>query len=123
VSTDPYNPRVRALFAAPAHAGTLEGPAKAAVDDQDIRIRLFATIENGHISVLRFKAWACPHFIAAAEAFCAELEGRPLEELLEFSASGLMQSLSVPVEKTGRILVLEDAARLLGSVVRETSNN
>jgi NifU-like protein involved in Fe-S cluster formation len=122
VSTDPYSSRVRALFAQPAHAGTLEGPYRAAVNDQNLRIRLFATLENDRIAALRFKAWACPHVIAAAEAFCTEFEGRPMEELLDFSTSDLMQSLPVPVEKTGRILVLEDAVRSLGSVVRETSN-
>ena len=59
--------------------------------------------------------------IAAAEAACAELEGRDAVQLLEFSASGLMQSLSVPVEKTGRILVLEDAVRSLGQAIRDGS--
>jgi len=122
VSTDPYSPRVRELFAEPAHAGSLDSPCTAAVDDQDIRIHLFATLENGRIAALRFKAWACPHVIAAVEAFCTEFEGRPAADLLEFSTSDLMQSLSVPVEKTGRILVLEDAVRSLGSVARETSN-
>ena len=122
MSTDPYSPRVRELFAEPAHAGTLEGSCTAAVDDQDVRIRLFATFENEHITALRFKAWACPHVIAAAEAFCKEYEGRVAGDLLEFSTSYLMQSLSVPVEKTGRILVLEDAVRSLGNVARKTSD-
>jgi NifU-like protein involved in Fe-S cluster formation len=121
MSADPYSARVRALFAEPAHAGTLEDSHQADVDDQGLRIQLFATVENGCITALRFKAWACPHVIAAAEAFCDEFEGLPADKLLEFSASGLMQSLAVPVEKTGRILVLEDAVRSLGSVVRGAS--
>ena len=69
---------------------------------------------------MAFRAYGCPHLIAAAEAACAELEGRDAVELLEFPASDLMQSLSVPVEKTGRILVLEDAIRSLGRVITET---
>ena len=119
MSTDPYSPEVRALFTEPAHAGRLEGSYSAAIDDQGLRITLFATVEGGKIAALRFLAWGCPHFIAAAEAFCRDFEGRDPSELLEFSSSGLMQSLSVPVEKTGRILVLEDAVRSLGRVVRE----
>jgi hypothetical protein len=60
--------------------------------------------------------------IAAAEAFCGDYEGRHISDLLEFSASGLMQSLPVPVEKTGRILVVEDAVRALGTSLRDTHN-
>ncbi len=119
MSTDPYSPEVRALFDDPAHAGGLDGGFSASVDDQGLRITLSATVENGVISALRFLAWGCPHVIAATEAFCRDFEGRDPAELLEFSATDLMQSLSVPVEKTGRILVLEDAARSLGHVVRE----
>ena len=119
MSTDPYSPEVRALFAEPAHAGRLEGGISAAVDDQGLRITLSAAVEGRKIASLRFLAWGCPHFIAAAEAFCRDFEGRDAADLLEFSSSGLMQSLPVPVEKTGRILVLEDAVRSLGHVVRE----
>ena len=77
-------------------------------------MRLSATAEDGVITAMRFRAWGCPHTIAAAESACAGLEGRPVSELLEFPASGLMEKLPVPVEKTGRILVLEDAIRSLG---------
>ncbi len=123
MSADPYSARVRELFSAPAHAGELDSPLHIAVEDQGVRINLSAEIEAGEIQALRFQAWGCPHVIATAEAFCAGYEGRPITDLLEFSASDLMQSLSVPVEKTGRILVLEDAVRSLGSVVCEASNN
>jgi NifU-like protein involved in Fe-S cluster formation len=114
---------VRALFSAPGHGGALDNALCAAVEDQGVRISLFATVEDGMVTALRFQAWGCPHVIAAAEAFCAEFEGQAVSGLLEFSASDLMQSLSVPVEKSGRILVLEDAVRSLGSVVRGASNN
>jgi NifU-like protein involved in Fe-S cluster formation len=122
MTADPYSEQVRQLFAEPAHAGALDNGHQVDVDDQGLRIRLFGEVKNDRIEALRFKAWACPHVIAAVEAFCADFEGRPVEALLEFSASDLMQSLAVPVEKTGRILVLEDAVRSLGSVVREASN-
>ena len=105
MSPDPYSDRVRELFARPGHAGVLEGNCSAAVVDQGVKIHLTARVSDGRI--------------AAAEAACAELEGRSAVELLEFSATGLMQSLSVPVEKTGRILVLEDAIRSLGRVITE----
>jgi NifU-like protein involved in Fe-S cluster formation len=123
MSSDPYSAEVRSLFAAPGHGGVLDGALCAAVEDQGIRISLFAVVEEGIATQLRFQVWGCPHVIAAAEAFCTEFEGRAVDDLLEFSASGLMQSLSVPVEKSGRILVLEDAVRSLGSVIRGTSGH
>ena len=120
MSSDPYSGRVRELFARPRHAGALEGGLGAAVDDQGVRLSLTARMANGRVERMAFQAYGCPHVIAAAEAACAELEGREAVQLLEFSASGLMQSLPVPVEKTGRILVLEDAIRSLGRVITET---
>lgn len=122
MSTDPYSARVRELFSRPGHAGCIDGGASAQVDDQGVRLCLCAAAAAGQVEALRFKAWGCPHLIAAAEAFCADYEGRPVADLLEFSASGLMQSLPVPVEKTGRILVLEDAVRELGFSLRDASN-
>ena len=122
MTTDPYNERVRAYFANPAHAGTIDDVIAASADDQGIRLRLYAAGEAGRIRALRFQAWGCPHVIAAAEAFCASYEGRPVGELLEFSVADLMQSLSVPLDKTGRILVLEDAVRTLGKSLCGASN-
>ncbi|MGI9248338.1 MAG: iron-sulfur cluster assembly scaffold protein, partial [Woeseiaceae bacterium] len=81
---------------------------------QGIRIRLAATHANGQIIALRFRAWGCPHVIAACESFCADYEGRPIDSLSAFQARDIMRNLSVPAEKTGRILVLEDAVRSLG---------
>ncbi|MDH3351247.1 MAG: iron-sulfur cluster assembly scaffold protein [Gammaproteobacteria bacterium] len=122
MSNDPYSARVRELFDAPAHAGCLGGELCAKVEDQGVRICLCAEPEGGEIRRMRFLAWGCPHVIAAAEAVCAYYEGRSSAELLDFSALDLMQSLSVPVEKTGRILVIEDAVRTLGGIVRDASN-
>jgi NifU-like protein involved in Fe-S cluster formation len=122
MSADPYGDSVRALFANPSHAGCLEDAVSVQIDDQGVRLCLCAQHENGDVSALRFRAWGCPHVIAAAEAFCSKYEGRQIAELLDFSASGLMQSLPVPVEKTGRILVLEDAVRALGNSLRDTRN-
>ena len=121
MSNDPYSDQVRALFDAPRHVGALDEGLTASVVDQGLRIRLSATVSNGDISALRFQAWGCPHLIAAAEAFCSGYEQRPAADLLDFSAAALIKGLPVPIEKTGRILVLEDAVRSLGCIVREAS--
>ena len=119
MSEDPYSARVRQLFDAPVHAGIVDGGNAVLVEDQGLRIGLSAELDGTRLRTLRFQAWGCPHVIAAAEAFCEEFEGQSAVELLEFSSSGLMQSLAVPVEKTGRILVLEDAVRSLGRAINE----
>lgn len=116
MTPEPYSSRVRELFREPRHAGCVSDGIEAIVKDQGVRIRLTMSAPGGTINSLRFQAWGCPHVIAACEAFCAASEGRQAADLRTFSAAGLMQSLAVPVEKTGRILVLEDAVRLLGTL-------
>jgi len=122
MSSDPYGQRVRELFADPAHAGRLANEPAVLIEDQGVRIAFSAKLVAGRIETLRFEAWGCPHVIAAAETFCAGYEGKSAAELLEFSVSDLMQSLSVPVEKTGRILVIEDAVRSLVQVLDQPSS-
>ena len=114
MSTDPYSKKVREFFATPRHAGDLASAESASIDDQDVRIRLAASVGDGVVTAMRFRVWGCPHLIAAAEASCAALEDHPAAELASWAAADLMDNLPVPVEKTGRILVLEDAVRSLG---------
>ena len=118
MSTDPYSERVRELFANPEHAGELDGALRAYVDDQGVRVALTARCDDGLVTALRFKAWGCPHLLAATEAFCRQYEGRPSADVAEFRIGEIMQTLPVPTEKTGRILVLEDAVRSLGQSVQ-----
>jgi len=121
VTSDPYSARVRELFAAPEHAGDLEKPdRRVQINEQGVRVALAAAIEGDIIIALRFRAWGCPHVLAAAEAFCRAFEGRPVSALPAFSAAEIMQTLPVPREKLGRILVLEDAVRSLGQSARQS---
>lgn len=119
MSTDPYSERVRELFANPEHAGELEGAPRAYIDDQGVRVVLTARCDGGLVTALRFKAWGCPHLLAATEAFCRKYEGRPSSEVAEFRIGEIMQTLPVPTEKTGRILVIEDAVQKLGRCIRQ----
>ncbi|HEX5787295.1 MAG TPA: iron-sulfur cluster assembly scaffold protein [Woeseiaceae bacterium] len=110
---DPYGPEVRRLFRAPAHAGTLEAADRVRVEGQGVAVELCMLRAGPAIRQLRFLAWGCPHFIAAAEALCRDYEGRAVAELAGYSAVETVRTLPVPRGKTGRILVLEDAARAL----------
>ncbi len=119
MNPDPYSPRLRELFAQPAHSGDVPGGVSIHVEEQGMRVRLSARVVAGELQELRFRAWGCPHFIAAAEALCAAYEGGPAAGLESADTAGILRSLSIPVEKSGRILVLEDAARALGQRIRE----
>ncbi len=121
MSGDPYSPAVRELFAEPGHVGDVDDGESAAVDDQGVHVRLSARAQGGTIEVMRFRAWGCPHVIAAAEWLCDYYEGRAPEALEEFPRAPIMENLAIPTEKTGRILVLEDTVRSLGQKFGEGS--
>jgi len=124
MTNDPYSDRVRELFADLAHAGDLAAAPHTRVDDQGVRIALTASCNDGVLEALRFRAWGCPHLLAATETFCRGYEGRPCSDLLDFRAAEVMATLPVPTEKLGRILVLEDAVLSLGqSVLRDLKDN
>ena len=114
MSRDPYSPAVRDLFAGPAHAGTLAGGTTILVEDQGVRVELSARAEQGRLAAMRFRAWGCPHLIAATEWACDYYESGPVAALEVFPTARIMEYLAVPTEKTGRILVLEDAIQALG---------
>lgn len=117
--TEPYNETVRACFQNAAHVGELsrDNPQKyiasAADSAQSARIVLAAGIDAGVIREMRFRVWGCPHLIAAAEWLCGQLESGPAAAMENFPLQEIMRQLSVPVEKTGRILLLEDALKSL----------
>jgi NifU-like protein involved in Fe-S cluster formation len=116
---EPYNEAVRACFAHPVHAGDLQGEyahalvASASSSDRGARVDLSIGVSEGTIVEMRYRALACPHLIAAAETLCANRENEPLSALQHFDTNELMQLLSIPVEKTGELLLLEDAVNLL----------
>lgn len=120
-----YNEEVRQRFAGPAHAGELPpggfrtATAEAAESAAGCRVRLSAAEDAGRLVAVRFRAFGCPHLVAAAEAFCAELEGQPVPALREPRVQALMERLAVPVGKTGRLLLLEDAAEALARELLE----
>ncbi|MGI9201824.1 MAG: iron-sulfur cluster assembly scaffold protein [Woeseiaceae bacterium] len=115
---DPYNARVRELFADTSHAGTIAGAIGVANVDQGVCVEMSACLTAGRIETLRYRVRGCPHSIAACEAIAREFTGSDVSELEKFSVAELMQSLAVPAAKSGRILALEDTVRQLGTALR-----
>jgi NifU-like protein involved in Fe-S cluster formation len=124
----PYNSRVRACFNTPHHAGggqEVDGcryEARASESGAGALLTLSAVTDGGVLASLRFRAFACPHLIAAAEVCCERFEGGPVNQLSDLDVPHLMKTLGVPIEKTGRILLLEDAIRSLRSQIDAESD-
>jgi len=60
---------------------------------------------------MRYRVYGCPHVIAALEYCCERFEGGAVATLAEFNVADLRAALDVPVEKTGRMLLIEDVIR------------
>jgi NifU-like protein involved in Fe-S cluster formation len=114
-----YNEAVRRHFADPEHGGELQGDyertlvADVSESDNGAHIVLSAGIRGGTIARMAYRVWGCPHLIAALERLCTILENRPLNGLENFDSADITQKLSIPIEKSGRILLLEDALATL----------
>ena len=114
---DAYAPRVREYFESPRHAGGCGDAAaiSAAVSEggAGARIHIAGVTDGERWTRLAWRVFGCPHTIAAAEAACRRFEGAPTSAPGEFAFVGLVEELGIPVEKTGRVLLLEDAFRPL----------
>jgi NifU-like protein involved in Fe-S cluster formation len=101
--------------AAEALAGTLAGPGacRGAAGNRahgtwvqfDVQLQGSART----IQAARFLAYACPHIIAAAAWITEQSVGMNARAALPESVSGLRERFSIPVEKLGRLLIVEDA--------------
>jgi len=117
----PYSERVRRLFADAPHAGALPpGPGRSLLAgaialDRGAWLEVAARVVEGVVADARFRAWGCPHFMAACELAVAGLPGRPLSAAGRVEAASLARELDVPAGKLGRLLVIEDALRDLAA--------
>lgn len=61
------------------------------------------------IRAARFLAFGCPHTIAVAAWVAEHAAGQELREALPETVQQLSERFAVPVEKRGRLLIIEDA--------------
>jgi NifU-like protein involved in Fe-S cluster formation len=112
-----YNELTRRYFDHPARSGTLEGPDcyrgaagnRSAGTWVQFDVRLARAGALPRVREARFLAFGCPHVIAAAGLVAEQAEGAPLEPRLPQSVHALRERLEAPVEKLGRLFVVEDA--------------
>ena len=66
-------------------------------------------LSAGVIQAARFLAFGCPHTIAVSAWIAEQAAGLPLRPALPESVQQLSERFAVPVEKRGRLLIIEDA--------------
>jgi len=111
-----YGAEVLTLFHEAAHAGQVEGGASGRARGRTggVEVVFSAGVAGGRIARMRYGALGCPWVIAACEWACRQLEGGPVAGLGAVDAAAMAAALAAPAEKTGSLLVVEDALVELG---------
>jgi NifU-like protein involved in Fe-S cluster formation len=112
-----YNDLTWHHFASAASAGVLTGGAvrRGAAGSRaqgtwvqfDVQIGLHNRVET--LEAVRFQAYACPHVIAVSDWIALRAVGREAKPVLPESVQALRERFDVPIEKLGRLLIVEDA--------------
>jgi NifU-like protein involved in Fe-S cluster formation len=132
IDPQPLPEPVARLFRAPRHAGRppdpsaggpvsggsrepgagrwVHGEAGRRRDGAQLRFHLQLD-PAGRVCDARFEAFGCPWTVAAAEWLASRLPGRAVVDLVPGTPLEWAGSLGVPVERLGRLLVIEDALR------------
>jgi len=111
----PYSDLVLRYFDDPPCAGSLDAAqsdvftGSAGTREAGLQVRFEAKIREGTIDAMAFQAYACPHIIAACSLIAERLGGQGVNELDRLDVGALMTELAIPVEKTGRLLIVQDA--------------
>lgn len=113
-----YSASVVDHFEHPRNGGrfdTGEGVIRGAAGSiaQGTMFTLSARIARERIEAVRFEAYGCPHCIAAGSWLSERLVGLNREQLRTWRWRDADQALQFPLEKRGRLLILEDAVRAL----------
>jgi cysteine desulfurase len=97
------------IAGAPSGRVTQVMTGEAGGPGQEAWVRFHLTVEGGIVKAARFKAYGCPHTLAVMEWLTRQLPGRTRAEGAPGNPTSWAEALAVPVEKLGRLLVVEDA--------------
>lgn len=76
---------------------------------QEVWVRFRLQVADGVVKSALFKAYGCPHTLAVTAWVAERLRGRDRAALAPGTPAEWAEALAVPVEKLGRLLVVEDA--------------
>jgi hypothetical protein len=113
------SPLARRYFLAPARVPEFpEGSpppgvrhGRAGRQDEGTAVFFELKIGDGIVKSARFSAYGCPHTLAVVAWLCEVLEGSRLDAAIPGSPADWARKFEVPVEKLGRLLIVEDAMR------------
>jgi NifU-like protein involved in Fe-S cluster formation len=113
---DPLSAAVRARFRSLRHAGELAASAtdllvqgEAGREQRGTRVRFTLQLQGQRVHQARYRAYGCPHTLAACEWVAERLEQAPVSAL--GTPAEWARELDIPPAKLGRLLILEDALR------------
>jgi NifU-like protein involved in Fe-S cluster formation len=89
--------------------GVVQGVAGG--PEHEAWVRFHLSVEGSIVKAALFQAWGCPHTLAVTAWVTGQLPGRSMTDLVPGTPSAWLQALEVPVEKLGRLLIVEDALR------------
>jgi cysteine desulfurase len=103
--------RRRAWPGEAAGAGAAVVSGEAGGPGQDTWVRFELLVAGDTVKDARFQAFACPHTMDVAAWLCGELRGRRRAALIPGTPAAWAAVRGMPVEKLGRLLLVEDALR------------
>jgi NifU-like protein involved in Fe-S cluster formation len=108
-----YSELTLRYFQTAAGAGVLTGPGTlrgaAGSRGQGTWVQFDLQVSGGIIRNARFLAFGCPHTIAVSAWVAERAVGMEAREALPESVREMSERFAVPVEKRGRLLIVEDA--------------
>ena len=108
-----YSELTLRYFEAAVGAGVLTGPGTfrgaAGSRGQGTWVQFDVHVRGGVIQDARFLAFACPHTIAVSAWVVEHAVGVVGRQELPEPVQNLSERFAVPVEKRGRLLLIEDA--------------
>ncbi len=110
-----YSLEVQQRFHSPQGAGEFaEGtPGLVTGEAEDRTLNVWVRVQVQFVGTVirsvRFRVFGCPHMMAAAGWAAEALQGRESNALRELDMHEIRKILDTPLEKLGKLLVLEDA--------------
>lgn len=106
-----YTDKVGEYFRRPARPMGTDIRGVAGSEQCGTWIEFAADLQDQRLHKLGFRAFACPHIIAACNRVAELLEGGPVQALNELHIGELQTEFDIPVEKAGKLLILQDAVQ------------
>ena len=108
-----YNEATLRYFESAPGAGVLSGPgtfrAAAGSRAHGTWVQFDVQLNSSVIQAARFLAFGCPHTIAVSAWVAEQAAGQAARAALPETVQQLSERFAVPVEKRGRLLIVEDA--------------